>query len=103
MSVFTGLGWGRTAQLVSFRYWNETAAYKNEVYFLPMQRREKVASLHLPALGAALTVFVQGHAVPIGVKSSFCHKELEILNTLACYLVVWYATECVESNCGPNR
>ena len=69
------------AQLVSLRFWNETAAYMNDVYFLPNHLHEKVASLHLPAHGAAISVFAQGHAVSIGVK------EWKILNTLAYYLV----------------
>ena len=38
------------------------------VYFLPKELHEKVATLHLPALGAALTFFAQEHAVHFGFK-----------------------------------
>ena len=50
------------AQLVSFRYWNETAACENEVYFLQVQQHERVASLHLLALIEPITVPHQEHA-----------------------------------------
>ena len=36
-------------------------AYKYGVYLLPKQLDEKVAELHFPAFGAALTVFAQEH------------------------------------------
>ena len=41
--------------------WAATMAYKYGVYLLPTQLDEKVAELHFPALGAALTVFAQEH------------------------------------------
>ena len=41
---------------------------KNVVYFFPGLLNEKVATLHLPALGAVLTVFAREHAVHVGVK-----------------------------------
>merc|ERR1711972_591743 len=44
--------------------------YKNDVYLLPKSLDEKVASLHLPALGAELTVPTQEQADYIGVKVS---------------------------------
>merc|ERR1711976_1112431 len=44
--------------------------YKNEVYLLPKELDEKVASLHLPALGAELTTLTQEQADYIGVKST---------------------------------
>merc|ERR1711996_145665 len=40
------------AQLDILKNWKETKAYKNDVYLLPKALDEKVASLHLPALGA---------------------------------------------------
>merc|ERR1712046_531965 len=43
--------------------------YKNEVYLLPKDLDEKVASLHLPALGAQLTTLTKEQADYIGVKS----------------------------------
>merc|ERR1712056_32027 len=42
--------------------------YKNQVYLLPKELDEKVASLHLPALGANLTKLTQEQAEYIGVK-----------------------------------
>merc|ERR1712061_729886 len=56
------------AQLDLFKNWKETKAYKNDVYLLPKELDEKVASLHLPALGAVLTVPTQVQADYIGVK-----------------------------------
>ena len=40
------------AQLDLLKNWKETKAYSNDVYLLPKSLDEKVASLHLPALGA---------------------------------------------------
>jgi len=44
--------------------------YKNDVYLLPKDLDEKVASLHLPALGAQLTTLTTEQADYIGVKKS---------------------------------
>merc|ERR1711862_617081 len=41
------------AQLDLLKNWKETKAYKNDVYLLPKELDEKVARLHLPALGAS--------------------------------------------------
>merc|ERR1712010_339154 len=58
------------AQLDLLKNWKETKAYKNEVYLLPKELDEKVARLHLPALGAELTTLTKEQAdyidVPIG-------------------------------------
>merc|ERR1711966_610671 len=43
--------------------------YKNNVYLLPKELDEKVASLHLPALGADLTILSKEQADYIGVKT----------------------------------
>jgi adenosylhomocysteinase len=59
------------AQLDLLRNWKETDAakkYKNDVYLLPKHLDEKVARLHLPALGAQLTKLTQEQADYIGVK-----------------------------------
>merc|ERR1712054_542900 len=56
------------AQLDLLRNWKETKAYKNDVYQLPKELDEKVARLHLPALGANLTVLTTEQADYIGVK-----------------------------------
>merc|ERR1719321_1158387 len=42
--------------------------YKNDVYLLPKELDEKVARLHLPALGAQLTTLTKEQADYIGVK-----------------------------------
>merc|ERR1711879_1125068 len=55
-------------QLDLLKNWRETKAYKNDVYLLPKDLDEKVATLHLPALGAELTVLSKEHADYIGVK-----------------------------------
>merc|ERR1712210_52859 len=44
--------------------------YKNQVYLLPKDLDEKVASLHLPALGADLTILTKEQADYIGVKTT---------------------------------
>merc|ERR1711871_1257501 len=59
------------AQLDLLRNWKETDAskkYKNDVYLLPKHLDEKVARLHLPALGAQLTELTKEQAEYIGVK-----------------------------------
>merc|ERR1712091_709690 len=42
--------------------------YENKVYLLPKELDEKVAALHLPALGAEMTKLTQEQADYIGVK-----------------------------------
>merc|ERR1712176_835535 len=56
------------AQLDILKNWKENRGYKNEVYLLPKALDEKVASLHLPALGADLTKLSKEQADYIGVK-----------------------------------
>merc|ERR1712160_14527 len=55
------------AQLDLLKNWKETKAYKNDVYLLPKALDEKVARLHLPALGAQLTMPTKEQADYIGV------------------------------------
>merc|ERR1711904_86095 len=55
------------AQLDILKNWKETKAYKNDVYLLPKDLDEKVARLHLPALGAQLTELSKEQADYIGV------------------------------------
>merc|ERR1712139_203894 len=57
------------AQLDLLKNWKETKAYKNEVYLLPKHLDEKVARLHLPALGAEMTELTKEQADYIGVKA----------------------------------
>jgi len=56
------------AQLDLLKNWKETKAYKNNVYLLPKHLDEKVARLHLPALGAEMTELSAEQAGYIGVK-----------------------------------
>ena len=56
------------AQLDLLKNWKETKAYKNDVYLLPKALDEKVARLHLPALGTVLTQMTKEQADYIGVK-----------------------------------
>merc|ERR1711958_92384 len=56
------------AQLDLLKNWQETKAYKNNVYLLPKALDEKVASLHLPACGAQLTKLTKEQADYIGVS-----------------------------------
>merc|ERR1719420_1526222 len=56
------------AQLDLLKNWKETKKYKNDVYLLPKELDEKVARLHLGALGAELTVLTKEQADYIGVK-----------------------------------
>merc|ERR1711981_66707 len=56
------------AQLDLLKNWKETKAYKNNVYLLPKDLDEKVARLHLPALGAEMTTLTKDQADYIGVK-----------------------------------
>merc|ERR1712151_1346899 len=66
------------AQLDLLRNWKETDAskkYKNDVYLLPKHLDEKVARLHLPALGADLTTLTKEQADYIGVKVDGPYKS----------------------------
>merc|ERR1739847_240696 len=56
-------------QLDLLANWKENKGYKNQVYLLPKHLDEKVASLHLPALGAELTTLTKEQADYIGVKA----------------------------------
>merc|ERR1711918_43791 len=55
-------------QLDLLKNCKENKGYKNEVYLLPKELDEKVARLHLPALGADLTKLSKEQADYIGVK-----------------------------------
>merc|ERR1712160_97276 len=57
------------AQLDLLNNWKVTKSYKNDVYLLPKELDEKVARLHLPALGANLTTLSKEQAEYIGVGS----------------------------------
>merc|ERR1712144_201935 len=77
-----GCATGHPSFVMSCSFTNQTLAqldllknmkekkYKNDVYLLPKELDEKVAKLHLPALGANLTVLTKEQAdyicVPVG-------------------------------------
>merc|ERR1712176_1629466 len=61
-------------QLDLLKNWKENKGYKNEVYLLPKELDEKVARLHLPALGAHLTELSQEQVDYIGVKVAGPYK-----------------------------
>merc|ERR1712217_514246 len=56
------------AQVDLWKHTKENKGYKNQVYLLPKDLDEKVARLHLPALGAGLTTLSKEQANYIGVK-----------------------------------
>merc|ERR1711963_478272 len=62
------------AQLDLLKNWKGKQAYKNDVYLLPKDLDEKVARLHLPALGAELTELSSDQADYIGVPVSGPYK-----------------------------
>merc|ERR1712032_497458 len=66
------------AQLDLLRNWREAKPeekYKNEVYLLPKNLDERVARLHLPALGAKLTTLTHDQASYIGVSVDGPYKS----------------------------
>merc|ERR1739845_274378 len=62
------------AQLDILNNWKNTKKYENEVYLLPKELDEKVARLHLPALGAKLTELSKDQADYIGVSLNGPYK-----------------------------
>jgi adenosylhomocysteinase len=54
--------------LAQLELWNNTDAYKNEVYMLPKHLDEKVARLHLAKIGVELETLTQDQADYIDVK-----------------------------------
>merc|ERR1711937_233851 len=62
------------AQIDLLKNWKETKKYKNDVYLLPKELDEKVARLHLGALGAQLTTLTKEQADYIGVKAEGPYK-----------------------------
>jgi adenosylhomocysteinase len=54
--------------LAQLELWNNTDAYKNEVYMLPKHLDEKVARLHLAKIGVELETLTQEQADYIDVK-----------------------------------
>merc|ERR1712157_703599 len=63
------------AQIDLLKNTKENKGYKNEVYLLPKDLDEKVARLHLGALGAELTVLSQDQADYIGHKVEGPYKS----------------------------
>jgi len=57
------------AQVALLNNWKKTKVYENNVYLLPKELDEKVARLHLPSLGAQLTVLTKEQSDYLGVKT----------------------------------
>jgi len=55
------------AQIDLLNNWKKNGSYKNDVYLLPKALDEKVARLHLPALGAQMSALSKEQADYIGV------------------------------------
>merc|ERR1719478_808323 len=62
------------AQLDLLNNWKKNGTYKNQVYLLPKALDEKVARLHLPALGAVMSTLSKEQADYIGVKQEGPYK-----------------------------
>lgn len=64
--------------IAQLELWNERTSgkYENKVYVLPKKLDEKVASLHLPKLGAKLTKLTPDQAVYINVAVDGPFKPL---------------------------
>merc|ERR1740115_318279 len=62
------------AQLDLLKNEKGAKSYKNDVYLLPKELDEKVALLHLPALGARLTTLTKEQAEYIGVGNGLPFK-----------------------------
>ena len=60
--------------LAQLELWNNSDAYKNEVYMLPKHLDEKVAKLHLAKIGVELTELSEEQAAYIGVTVDGPHK-----------------------------
>merc|ERR1712222_21340 len=64
------------AQLDILDNWKNKKGYKNEVYLLSKELDEKVARLHLPALGAELTELTKDQAEYLGISAKGPYKPL---------------------------
>jgi adenosylhomocysteinase len=60
--------------IAQIELWTKPGEYKNEVYTLPKHLDEKVARLHLDALGARLTQLTKGQAEYLGVDVAGPYK-----------------------------
>jgi adenosylhomocysteinase len=60
--------------MAQIELWTKPGDYKNEVYVLPMQLDEKVARLHLDALGVRLTELTKTQAEYLGVDVAGPYK-----------------------------
>ncbi|KFG55060.1 putative adenosylhomocysteinase [Toxoplasma gondii FOU] len=63
--------------LAQLDLWDNVATkrYQNDVYLLPKELDEKVARLHLPALGCELTTMSQEQAAYVGIKPEGPYKS----------------------------
>merc|ERR1712032_1466317 len=64
------------AQLDILDNWKNKKGYENKVYLLSKELDEKVARLHLPALGAELTELTKDQAEYLGISAKGPYKPL---------------------------
>jgi adenosylhomocysteinase len=64
--------------IAQLELWNErkSGKYEKKVYVLPKNLDEKVAALHLPKLGAKLTVLTDDQASYLGLSKTGPYKPL---------------------------
>jgi S-adenosylhomocysteine hydrolase len=64
--------------IAQLELWNErkSGKYEKKVYVLPKNLDEKVAALHLPKLGAKLTVLTDDQATYLGLSKTGPYKPL---------------------------
>ena len=106
------LSWGvraPVAQVIAqLELWNERASgrYENKVYVLPKHLDEKVAALHLPKLGAKLTILSDDQArlsaalscPPVQHASFPWHASCSAPCNLACWMelpMTWMSSLCL--------
>merc|ERR1712187_234022 len=80
------------AQLDILDNWKNNKGYKNHVYLLPKKLDEKVARLHLGALGAELTVLSKEQADYIGVPVEGPYKPDSYLYFVFLFCVLIFAS-----------
>merc|ERR1711909_167112 len=87
------------AQLDILKNWKETKAYKNDVYLLPKELDEKVARLHLPALGAEMTTLSKAQSDYLGVKwRARTSLLLTVIDTCVLH-IVFFVSVLVSRRC----
>merc|ERR1711862_182291 len=87
-------------QLDLLKNWKENKGYQNQVYLLPKELDEKVARLHLPALGANLTKLSQEQADYIGMKVEGPYKPDTQVLGFECFYLMYSFVATLNTICG---